>query len=415
MVRATRAGSSAKPEFHAGWPQPARRPLCQHRPPMALPSPRHLFSIPDDVAYLNCAYMGPLPTSALDAGRDGLARKAAPWEITGDDFFALQEQMRELLAGLLDGDAEGVAVTPSVSYGLATAAANLAVGPGQQIVVLADQFPSNVYVWRELAERRDAWVHAVDRPADGDATAAVLAHLDRAGDEVAVVALAPCHWTDGSVVDLEAVGARCRELGAALVVDVCQALGALPFSVAAVQPDFVAGACYKWLLGPYSVGFLWAAPSRRAGSPLEHNWITRAGSDRFSALIDYTDDFQPGARRYDVGETSNFALLPVAIEALRLVTGWGVGAVAAHAAGLTARIAEGAADLGFAVAPPHLRTAHLMGLRRPGLDTGRLAAALAAEKVHVSIRGDAVRVSAHVFNTADDADRLLAALGRAVA
>ncbi len=380
---------------------------------MALGSQRHLFAIPDDVAYLNCAYMGPVPTRAVEAGQAGLGRKARPWEIAAEDFFHPLQDVRDLVAGLLEGDADGVAITPSVSYGLATAAANLAVGPGQEIVVLEGQFPSNVYVWRDLAERREGWVHAIDRPADGDWTAAVLGHLDREGDEVAIVALPPCHWTDGSRVDLVAVGERCRELGAALVVDVCQALGAMAFSVADVQPDFVAGACYKWLLGPYSVGFLWAAPHQREGMPIEHNWIARAGSDRFSALA-YEDEFQPGARRYDMGEVSNFALLPVVTESLRLIAGWGVAAVADHARAVTDRIAEGAADLGFTVAPAVLRAGHLMGIRRPGLDTDRLATALAAEQVHVSIRSEAVRVSAHAFNTADDADRLVAALARAV-
>ncbi len=381
---------------------------------MSLGQVRQLFDIPDDVAYLNCAYMGPLPNASLEAGRAGLARKATPWTLTVEDFFVPLQEYRELVAGLLGGDADGVAISPSVSYGMATAAANVTVVPGQQIVVLAEQFPSNVYVWRVLAERTGGQVCTVARPADGDWTAALVSHLDDHGDEVAVVALPPCHWTDGSVIDLVAVGEACRSSGAALVVDVCQALGAMPFDISAVQPDFVAGACYKWLLGPYSLGFLWAAPHRRDGAPVEHNWVARAGSERFSGLVDYTEEFQPGGRRYDVGEVSNFALLPVAIASLQLVTAWSPAAVADHARALTSHIADGAADLGFVAGAPARRSAHLIGLRRPGLDTERLAVALADEQVHVSIRGDAVRVSAHAFNTADDADRLLAALGRAV-
>ncbi|MEJ7584390.1 MAG: aminotransferase class V-fold PLP-dependent enzyme [Acidimicrobiales bacterium] len=382
---------------------------------MALGSQRHLFDIPDDVAYLNTAYQGPLPRASVMQGQEALARKGTPWLITPEDFFAPVEEYRQLVARLLGADVDGVAVTPSISYGLAVAAANLPFAAGQQIVVLAGEFPSNVYGWRALAERTDGHVHTVDRPPDGDWTTAVLDHLERNGDEVAIAAVPACHWTDGAPVDVVPIGARCRELGTALVVDGAQSLGAVPFPFEQVQPAFIAGATYKWLLGPYSLGFVWVAPAWRSGAPIEHNWITRAGSDRFSSLVDYVDEFQPGARRYDMGEVSNFGLIPVASESLRTLLRWDGAEVAAHARRLTDRIADGARDLGFEVAPATARSDHLIGLRRPGLDTEGLAGVLAGDRVHVSVRGDSVRVSAHVFNTDDDADRLVAALATVAA
>lgn len=384
---------------------------------MTLLATRHLFDLPEGDAYLNCAYQGPLPRRSVEAGAAALARKARPWTILDEDFFAPVEELRGLLADVVGGDVDGVAITPSVSYGLATAAANLPVAADEVIVTLSEEFPSNVHVWRFLATRVGARVHAVARPTDGDWTAALLDSLDAlaaGGDTIALVATPPCHWTDGGVVDLVAVGERCRSSGAALVVDGCQAVGAMPFDVAAVRPDFLAGATYKWLLGPYSVGFLWAAPHRRDGTPLEHNWITRVGSDDFASLVAPAERFRPGARRYDVGEVSNFALVPVASESLRLISSWGVPAVAAHAATITDRIADGAVALGLGVAAAGLRSPHLIGLRLRGADPRIVAASLIAERVHVSVRGDAVRVSAHAFNTLEDADRLLGALARAV-
>src|SRR4029079_5058632 len=132
------------------------------------------------------------------------------------------------------------------SYGLAVAAANVPVKVGQRLLVLAEEFPSNVYPWRELAERSGGQVVYVRRPEDGDWTRAVLAELD---ERCALVAVPHCHWTDGGLVDLVRVGARAREVGAALAVDATQSLGALPLSVAEVRPDFLAAAGYKWLMG----------------------------------------------------------------------------------------------------------------------------------------------------------------------
>jgi selenocysteine lyase/cysteine desulfurase len=199
------------------------------------------------------------------------------------------------------------------------------------------------------------------------------------------------------------------------VVDSTQWLGGSPFDVGAIGADVVAGATYKWLLGPYSLGFVWMAPHLRAGTPLEHNWIARAGSDDFAGLVNYEDGYRPGARRYDMGEVSNFFLVPIAITSLKLLRSWGVDAVSRHAAQLTARIADGAAGLGLGVAPPGGRSPHLMGIRLAGtgLDPSALAATLAAGDVHVSVRGTSVRVSAHAYNTVDDVDRLLAALATA--
>lgn len=383
--------------------------------PLALA--REAFDLPADVTYLNCAFMGPLPKVAVEAGWSGLARKARPWTVAVDDFTVPVDQLRGALAGLVGapGDLDGIAITPSVSYGVSTAAANLHLEPGQVVVVLAQQFPSDLYGWRRLADRHGGDVHAVERPVDGDWSAAVLADLDRLGDRVRVVSVPPCHWIDGGSVDLVAVSAACRRVGAALCVDTCQWLGAVPFDVAAVQPDFVFGATYKWLCGPYSIGFLWAAPHRRAGEPIEQAWSGRANSHCLACLADYTEDFQPGARRYDVGEVANFALTPAALAAAQLVASWDPAATAAHARTITDRIAAGAEAIGLHVAPRALRAPHLFGIRLgPEVDAEALAPRLADDGVHVSVRGDAVRVSAHGFNTVDDADRLLAALGRAL-
>lgn len=375
-----------------------------------IPNQRHLFDIPDEVAYLNCAYMGPLMHAVVEAGDRGIRAKARPWGISPDDFFDDGERARERFARIIGADAEGVALVPSASYGLSCAARNLAVAPGDGLVVLAEQFPSNVYAWREVAETRGASLVTVPRPEDDDWTRAAL---DRIDERTAVVALPHCHWTDGGRLDLVRIGARCREAGAALVLDLTQSAGALRFDAGAVQPDYVISAGYKWLLGPYSLGFLWVAPERREGRPIEFNWIGRAGSEDFARLVDYRDEYQPGARRFDVGERSNFILLPMLNAALEQILAWGVEAIETTLAARTADVAARAARLGLGSAPPALRAGHFLGLRFPGggLPAGLLAA-LAAEQVYVSVRGASMRVTPHLYNTDEDVDRLFAALER---
>jgi selenocysteine lyase/cysteine desulfurase len=378
---------------------------------MILENQHELFEIPEGVAYLNCAYMSPQLRSVREIGERAVARKSRPWEITSDDFFDDAEKTRALFARLVGAEADGVALIPSVSYGIAVAAANVKVEPGEYILILEDQFPSNVYPWRELAKRRGAKLTTVPRPVDHDWTPAVLSHLN---EDTAVVAVPNCHWTDGSLLDLRRIGGRAREVGAALVVDGIQSLGAHPFDVAEVGPDFLIASAYKWLLGPYGVGFLYVGESYRAGTPIEHNWINRRGSADFSRLVSYQDAFQPGARRYDVGERSNFVLLPMANEALRQILDWGVENVSKTIGELTALIEEEAKKRGIEAIPAKRRARHMVGLKLGSAVPEDLATRLAGEDIFVSLRGENVRLSPHLYNTAEDVDRLFAALAAAL-
>ncbi len=368
-----------------------------------LPSQRELFDIPREVAYLNAAYMTPMPRASIAAGEAGMRRKGRPWGVRPADFFGESEWARELFGRLIGAAPADIAIVPAASYGLAVAAANLPLGPGGRVVLLADQFPSNVHPWRRLARERDGAVATVEAGPDGDLTAAVLAALD---ERVAIAALPHCRWTDGRLLDLVRIGARCREVGAALVLDVTQSLGALPLDVAAVRPDFLVCAGYKWLLGPYSLGFLYVAPERQDGRPLEEGWIARAGSEDFSRLIDYQDGYQPGARRFDMGERSNFALLPASIASLELLIGWTPEAIARSLAAMNRGIADRAGALGLAAVPEAQRAGHFLGLRLPEGAPADLLARLAAAEVHVSLRGDRLRVTPHLYNDAADIDRL---------
>lgn len=378
---------------------------------MPLSSQRASFEIPEEVAYLNCAYMGPLSRAVRAAGEAGLARKAQPWRIRPADFFTEAETARTLFAELIGADADGIAIVPAASYGIAVAAANLPARAGQRIILLAEQFPSNVYAWRDLAERTGAEIVTVARPVDFDWTRAMVDTID---ERAAIVAVAPCHWTDGGRVDLARVGAQARAVGAALVVDATQAAGAAPLDVARIQPDFLVAATYKWLLGPYSLGFLYVGPPHRAGRPLEFTWTGRADSEDFASLVDYHDAYQPGARRFDVGERSNFALIPMAVAALRQLLAWRVEDIRDTLQAMTSHIEREARRLGLEPVPAPWRMDHMLGIRSPQPLPPDLMTRLEAARVYVSVRGQSLRVSPHVYNTPEDIRRLVDVLSTLV-
>jgi len=376
-----------------------------------IPCQREMFDIPENITYLNCAYTSPLLKTAQKDGRAALQAKANPWTIKSGDFFGTAETARKLFAQLIDCKPGDVALIPAVSYGISLAARNLPVARNQVIVILQDQFPSNVYVWMRLAHAKNAVVKTVQRPPDSDWTPAVLAAID---SDTAIVAVPNCHWTDGSLLDLARIGEKCRTVQAALVVDGIQSIGATPFSIERVQPDFLVVGSHKWLLGAYSFGFCYVAPKWHDGTPLEENWFNRAGSEDFARLVDYRESYQPGARRYDQGEASNFILAPIAAAGIRQILEWGVENIAVTLKSKTDAIAERSQQMGLAVAPDHVRAPHMIGLSKSGGFSKDLPIFLAQENVFVSVRGESIRVSPHLYTTDEDIDRLLAVLEKSI-
>jgi selenocysteine lyase/cysteine desulfurase len=378
-------------------------------PPRPLPVQRELFDIPDDVAYFNCASLAPMLRSSREAAADAVGRRARPWRISSGDWFTGAEERRALFARLAGVDPDGVALVPATSYGLATAAANLTARPGQRVLVLADDYPSNRYTWQRFVGRTGATLATVERGQGQSWGDAVVQELD---ERTAVVAVLATHWTDGGSVDLAAIGARAREAGAALVVDASQSIGAMPLDLAAVRPDYLVTVGYKWLLGPFALGYLYVAERHRDGVPLEENWISRLGSEDFGALVDYQERYQPGARRFDVGQRTHFESTPMAVAALRQLLDWGIERVAATLGQLTGRVQRKVEAIGLPLTAGD-RDPHMLGIALPDQARAAVAAELAQAGVHAGVRGSSLRVSPHLWTTDQDVERLVGALTKA--
>ena len=373
------------------------------------------FTLPAGLHYLNCAFMAPLATTVRAAGIEGIDRRATPHLIGPPDFFEESDRVRCLFSRLVNiTDPNRVAIIPSVSYGLATVARNAPVEQGDNVVIVEEQFPSNVYTWQRLCAERGLELKVVLAPEGTEACRTVAWStrlLETIDHRTAVVALPQVHWTDGTLFDLERVSTRARECDALLVVDGTQSVGALPFDVERIRPDALVCAGYKWLLGPYSIGLAYFGPAFDDGTPLEENWIARRGSEAFADLVQYRDEYQPGAIRYDVGERSNFTLLPMLAASLELVLEWTVPAIQDYCRALTRDLTRTLRERGYRIEEDRWRGGHLFGIRvRDSVNTARLAERLRARQVAVSLRGDAIRVAPHVYNDAADTEALLDAL-----
>lgn len=335
-----------------------------------------------------------------------LEREANPFLLGPNDFFNGINQVREQAARLIEcPDSQQVAVIPSVSYGMASLAGNISPKPGGNLVLVEDEMPSNYYVWLRFAQTHGLALRIAPRPSSQgeDWTDQLLRQIDA---KTVLVSVGNVHWQDGQVFDLFRLKEKLESVGGHLIIDGTQSVGALPLSIRELRPLALVTAGYKWLLGPYSLGFMYVDPSLNGGRPLEDHWLNRKESDRFEALTNYQREYRPGAIRFDMGEASNFVLSSILAESLRYINEVGVSSVYGHCQRLVTEAREGLEDLGFTSACRS--PGHYLGMRLPpGVQHNGLKQHYAEHRVAVSLRGPYLRVTPHLYNTTQDIERFL--------
>ncbi|MBN8576305.1 MAG: aminotransferase class V-fold PLP-dependent enzyme [Cytophagales bacterium] len=379
----------------------------------ALTHQRARFTLPRNLCYLNCAYMAPLLKAVEQQGVTGLLKKRNPAAISTGDFFADTEKLRKEFAKLIQGEALRVVIIPSVSYGMANVMNNLSVSAHNNIVVAAEQFPSNFYPWQRLHSDTGVQIKIVSAPETKTNRGKQWNDrlLEAIDSNTRLVALGHVHWADGTKFNLKAIRARTRETGARLVIDGTQSIGALPFSIKEIEPDAVICAGYKWLMGPYSIGLAYYGEAFDNGRPVEENWINRLNSENFAGLVNYQPQYQPGALRYEVGEHSNFILVPMMLQALKQINEWKPKAIQQYCQSITERPVGILREAGFWIEDDDARGYHLFGIRLPeGIDLEAVKKRIVKNKISVSFRGNVIRVSPHLYNTEKDLMHLVKVL-----
>jgi selenocysteine lyase/cysteine desulfurase len=369
------------------------------------------FSLPKTITYLNCAYMSPLMKDVEKAGIRALRRKRNPVEITAEDFFTESEELREEYANLINvRDPKRIVIIPSVSYGISTVAKNLKIQKGQNIIVAAEQFPSNYYPWARLCSDESAELIAVapDKISEGRGKKWNEKILTSINKNTRAVAIAHTHWADGTKFNLEEIRKRTKEVNALLIIDGTQSVGAMPFDVEKIQPDALICAGYKWLLGPYSIGLAYYSESFDEGRPLEENWINRLNSEDFTGLVNYQAEYQPGSLRYEVGEHSNFTHVAMLMKSISQINRWHVENIQEYCGSITRSSIEMLREKGFWIEDEAHRGNHLFGIRLPEhVDVTKVRHSLLKNRIYVSVRGDAIRVAPNVYNDEQDLKKLV--------
>ena len=362
------------------------------------------FNLTGKKVYLNCAYMSPMLKKVEKAGIKGIHFQRKPDKIMPEDFFRNIEKIKGSFSRLINcKNPDRIAYVPAASYGLANVTNNIKLERGEGVVVVGDQFPSNVYPWMNLTKKYDGELKFVKKQTSSKSQGKqwnedILSAIDK---KTKVVSMGIVHWADGTLFDMKKIREKTRENNALLIIDGTQSIGSMPFDVDDIQPDALVCAGYKWLMGPYGSGLSYFGEFFDEGEPIEESWINRKGSEDFSNLINYQHEYAKFAKRYSVGQQSNFINVDMLNQGIKQINKWGVDNVYDYIKSISSKYFDMLDRSKVWYEEEDYRAGHLFGLK-PKKNLKKILKKIREKNIYISLRGDVIRVSPSVYNTEKD-------------
>jgi len=362
------------------------------------------FDLDPDLLYLNHAAIAPWPRRTVKAVTDFAAEQGRLGSKRYLDWLGVEHRLRERAARLLGAQsADEIALLKSTSEGLSFIAQGLDWQDGDNIVTIAQEFPSNRIVWETLAER-GVVPRALDLSTSQAPEADLLALCDA---DTRLIAVSWVQYGRGQRLDISSLAAACRQRGILLCLDAIQGLGALPFDLATSPVDIIVADGHKWMLGPEGLALFWCRPELRDQLRLtEFGWHMVEDMGNFDRK-----DWRPAssARRFECGSPNMLGVH--ALEAsLSLLEETGATAIAAAIETAVARLVELIDEAGFELLSPRIpeRRAGIVTFRVPGVDQQALYQRLMKQGLMCASRGGGLRFSPHFYTPEDHLPRAIA-------
>lgn len=371
---------------------------------------KHLFNLKENIHYLNCAYKAPLLISCEEACIKALIKDRNPSDIIADDFFNVTKEVRSCFAEIINSSSRNIAIIPSTSYGFSSVLNNIEGKKNGNAITIQDEFPSGYFSIKRWCNENSNELLIINPDEDqkliGENWNDNL--INQITEQTSIVLISSVHWMNGIRFDLEKIGQKCKEVNAKFIVDGTQSVGAIKMDVNKYNISALICASYKWLFGPYSVALAFISDDFNQGKPLEESWMNKVNSKNFSALTNYEDSYKSNAGKYNVGESSNFILMPMLRESLKQIINWNPNEIEAYCKSLIQPLIIYLESLGVAFEKEKYFSNHLFALQLPvHIDMELLKNNLIKNNIYTSIRGNYLRVSVNVFNNEKDIMKLI--------
>jgi selenocysteine lyase/cysteine desulfurase len=372
---------------------------------------RRLMPVARKLAYFDHAAVAPLPSPTGEAigvwARQGVEEGDTAWP----QWAQRVEEVRKTAASLIAAQPEEIGLVPNTTAGVTYVAEGFPWRPGDNLVTLANEFPTNQYPWMNLESRgvETRRVEATNGVVDLDRIA------DACDERTRIVALSWVGFASGFRIDVQQAAQMAHRRGAYLFLDAIQGLGVFPLDVQQTGVDFLAADGHKWLLGPEGAGVFFVRREHlELLRPINVGWHSVRGWRDYSH-IELAP--RPEAARYEGGSQNMVGMIGLGTS-LDLLVRMGAGpresAVGERVLEVTdyacRRLEESGAEIASDRRPG--RASGIVSFQVPGRDLKRERQRLLQSGVILSHRGGNLRVSPHAYNNEEDIDRLVKELKR---
>jgi cysteine desulfurase / selenocysteine lyase len=357
-------------------------------------------------AYFDHAAVGPLPEPTRAAIARWLEQATDLGDTVWPEWARQLEQGRQHAAAMIGADPDEIALVPNTTTGINFVAQGLPWQAGDNVVTLANEFPSNVYPWQNLAP-----LGVETRLVEAPLGIVDLNRLEAACDErTRVLSVSWVGYASGYRIDLHEVAELCRRKNVLFFLDAIQGLGVFPIDVGNTKVDFLAADGHKWLLGPEGAGILYIRRERLdLLRPVHAGWNSVQRQYDFGHL---DLKFRAAASRYEGGSANMAGQIGFAAS-LALFRELGTtpheSSIGQEVENIRDHAHDELARCGAEFISPTVlhHNSGILTFNIPGIEPAALREKLLAADVVVSCRGGGVRISAHGYNNQADVARLI--------
>jgi len=337
---------------------------------------------------------------------NGYAKKGIFTETAS--YINVRRKIQTILANLLKCRPEELALIHHTSEGMNFISRGLDLQPQDEIILLENEYPSNVYPWRHWKEK-SVKLHTVpmgNTPAEFINGLTPLIH-----SRTRLIALSAVHWCTGMPLPLEKIGALCHDKGIIFVVDGAQGVGMQPLDVKRANISYMAFSAWKWLMGPIGMGVLYVPLENL--EKLKPVFIGSESVIQDEAYLPYKDILKPTADRFTIS-TANFNDWVYFLAALEMLEKIGFDTVMQRIFELSAYLAKGLAQSGYQVITNRFSDypTGIIVCAKPDADPLKMMAYLKENKIVAALRLNRIRLAPHIFISEKQLDRVIDVMAR---
>lgn len=366
----------------------------------------------DGRIWLNAASEGPLPLAAARALEKAVAWKSQPFLLDHSKFVRVVADLKESIGRLISVPPNDVILGNSASYGLHLLANGIPWREGDEILLMQNDFPTNILPWLAL---EDKGVKVIQIPSRENVLRPEQ-FIENISGRTRLFCISHVHTFTGYALEIEEFSRICREKGISLVLNISQSVGTTPVDVSRLGVDAVVAAGYKWLCGPYGTGFCWIRPQLRDRLILNQAyWIAVLSAEDLKKEGPLTMRDIKTARKFDVFGTANFFNFVPFRAAIDYWLKIGLGEVRAYHDHLLDRLVDGLKDSRYDFVSPRQgrdRSSLAVISHRDRNKNEKIHQELLSRGVYTALWKGNIRIAPHVYNTDKEIAQLIKLLNR---